>query len=278
MSHTRPDAVPEHAGSGAAALWAPSSPERPRRRALPWIVAFAIVVVLAVAAWFIGEWIARDLVSKTIRQQVITQLSLPADQKIDVELQGAVLPQLIAGTLQEVTVSSDRVALGSVTGDVVVRAEGVPVRGDAAARSASATLSLDAAQVQSLLSTVPGFPASSVQLADPNLSVDTQLTVFGAAVPVGVSLTPSAADGALVLTPTGLRLAGAEVSADDLRRRLGGLAGGVLKDWTVCVAKDLPAGVRLTGVSVTGQRLVADLAIDGRIVVDPQLQQVGTCA
>ena len=56
-----------------------------------------VVVGLAVAAWFAGEWIARDVVTKTIRQQVITQLSLPADQQVDVEVEGIVLPQLIGG-------------------------------------------------------------------------------------------------------------------------------------------------------------------------------------
>ena len=43
---------------------------------------------LAVAAWFAGEWIARDVVTKTIREQVITQLSLPDDQPIDIVVAG----------------------------------------------------------------------------------------------------------------------------------------------------------------------------------------------
>ena len=58
---------------------AAESPRR-RRRAWPWLVAFAIVVGLAVVAWFAGEAIAKDIVTKTIREQVVTQLSLPAVQ------------------------------------------------------------------------------------------------------------------------------------------------------------------------------------------------------
>ena len=72
-----------------------------RRRIWPWLAGIAGVVVLAVAAWFAGEWIATQIVSSTVRQQMIDQLALPADQQIDVTLEGAVLPQLIVGTIKD---------------------------------------------------------------------------------------------------------------------------------------------------------------------------------
>jgi len=102
-----------------------------RRRAWPWVVALIVVAGLAVAAWFAGEWIARDVVTKTIREQVITQLSLPEDQPIDIVVQGAVLPQLIRGTLDDVTISSDDVELDAFAGDVTVHAQDIAIRGDA---------------------------------------------------------------------------------------------------------------------------------------------------
>src|SRR6478609_1850844 len=102
--------------------YAEAAPKR-RRRAWPWIVALIVVVGLAVAAWFAGEWIAREVVTKTIREQVITQLSLPADQQVDVTVEGAVLPQLIRGSLDDVTISSDDVELEAFSGDVTVHAQ-----------------------------------------------------------------------------------------------------------------------------------------------------------
>ncbi|BDV30142.1 LmeA family phospholipid-binding protein [Microbacterium terricola] len=243
-----------------------------------WLIGVVIVVGLAIAAWFIGERIAHDLVVKTIRDQVITQLSLPEDQQIDVTVEGMVLPQLIAGTLTEVSIVSDDVPLGQVTGDISVEASGVPIRGDAPADEAHGTLALDVDQLQSLLSTIDGFPAESVGLDEPNVTAATELTFFGATVPLGIALTPSAAEGDLVLTPASLTLGSAEISAADLESRFGSVADRLLKDWHVCIADSLPAGVTLTEVSVIGDEIIALVDIDGAIITDPALQENGTCA
>jgi hypothetical protein len=252
-----------------------------RRRVWPWIVGFAIVAVLAVIAWFAAEAIARQVVSGIVRDQVRTQLSLPADQQIDVVIEGAVVPQLIAGTLTEVTVSSDDVTVGGdageVTGDMSVVARGVPVRGGDI-EAADATLALDEQQLRDLMSNVEDFPADSLGLAAPNVTMSVDLTLFGATFPVGAALTPSAADGDLVLTPASLQIGGAEVSAAELEDRFGRLAAGVVRDWDVCIAEYLPAGVTLTGVEVTGEQVVAGFAVDGAIANDPALQENGTCA
>lgn len=72
--------------------WAYAQPPTPRRRPVwPWLVAFGVVLALAIAAWFVGEAIAKDLVTKTIRDQVVTQLALPADQEVTVEVSGFVI-------------------------------------------------------------------------------------------------------------------------------------------------------------------------------------------
>ena len=52
----------------------------------------------------------------------------------------------------------------------------------------------------------------------------------------------------------------------------------MLRDWTLCVAQYLPAGVTLSGVTVEGEVLVADFEVDGRITTDPALRANGTCA
>lgn len=256
----------------------PASARRHRHRRWPWLVAALSVVALAVGAWFAGEYIARGIVERTIREQVITQLDLPVDQPIDIELPGQVLPQLIAGTLDELTVSSEAVSFGALSGDVVVHATGIPIRGDEPITAASATVTLDEAEVRALLSTVEGFPAESVALDEPDIVMSTSLQLFALTVPVGVSLTPTASAGELVLTPSTLRVSDAEVPAQALIDQFGALARTVVRDWNVCVAQYLPAGVALTGVRVEGATVVADLDIDGAIITDPALQADGVCA
>ncbi|GAA1946943.1 DUF2993 domain-containing protein [Microbacterium deminutum] len=257
--------------------WAVTTAPAPRRRrAWPWIVAIVIVVGLAIVAWFAGEAIARNLVVKTIRDQVITQLALPAGQDVRVDVPGPILPQLIGGTLGEVTIASDDVPIGSFAGDVVVTAHDVPIRGGDMA-GATARVTLDEQQLRELMATVDGFPAGSVGLAAPNVTMSTQISLFGVGFPVTVALTPSAVQGDLLLTPATLQLAGASISADELRQRFGQLSDAVLRDWTVCVAQYIPSGITLTDVAVQRATLVADFDIDGGIVSDPALQANGTC-
>ncbi|HWI31130.1 MAG TPA: DUF2993 domain-containing protein [Microbacterium sp.] len=260
--------------------WVLASPPEPRRRrrAWPWIVALAVMLALAVAAWFIVDAIARDLVTKAIREQAVSRLALPPDHAVDVTVDGgAVIPQLISGSLDAVTVSSDDVTMGTLTGDVAVTAHGVPISGDAPAEAASATVGIDEEQLRTLLATVEGFPADTLTLAQPNVDMTFDLGVFGASFPVGVGLAPSAVEGDIVLTPARLDLAGAQLSADDLRARFGIIADAVLRDWTVCIAQYIPVGVTLTDIAVEGELVVADLDIDGGIISDPALQAVGTC-
>jgi hypothetical protein len=256
---------------------ATAEPPRRRRRAWPWIVAFAIVIGLAIAAWFAGEAIAKDLVTKTIREQVITQLSLPADQAIQVDVPGPMIPQLIVGTLGEVTITSEDVPMESFVGDVTVTAQDIPIRGGGEMGSAAATVVLTEEQLRTLMSTVEDFPADSLGLAAPDVTMSTEVSVFGVGIPVSVSLTPSAVDGDLVLTPASLQLAGAEITAEDLSDRFGRLADAVLRDWTVCIAEYIPAGLTLTAVTVDGDALVADFDIDGATISDPDLQANGAC-
>lgn len=270
------DTQPTQPLSGA---WSYAEPApKKRRRAWPWVLAFVIVGGLAVGAWFAGEWIARDIVTKTIRDQVITQLALPADQEVDVVVAGAVLPQLIRGSLDDVTVSSEDVALDAFVGDVTVHAQDIAIRGDAAARAASATVVLDLEQLRTLLSTIEEFPADSLGLSEPDVTMATELSLFGATLPIGVALTPSAVDGDIVLSPASLQLAGNEITAAQLSEQFGGFADAVLQDYTICIAQYIPAGVELSSIAVTGEQVVAELDVDGAIVSDTALQEVGVCA
>lgn len=261
--------------SSAAAPTSPA-PVR-RRRALPWIIAGVGVIGLAVAAWFIAEAVVRDQVTKTIRELAITNLALPDDQQIDVELSGMVLPQVIGGTLTDIKVSSDNVVLGSFAGDVVVTASAVPVRGDGNIADGVAEVTINADQLRDLMKGIDGFPVDTLGIAEPDVTVSTELSAFGVKLPVGISLVPSAADGQVVLTPASVQLAGSDISTDELRRQFGLLSNTVLKDWPVCIASYLPAGVTITDLAVEGDHLNAKFAVADEIIVDAALQKNGVC-
>ncbi|MDE0547238.1 DUF2993 domain-containing protein [Microbacterium sp. C7(2022)] len=251
--------------------------EPPKKRRWPWIIVFGLVLAGGVAAWFLAEAAARDIVENTIRDGITDQLDLPADQQIDVSVAGVVIPQLIVGTVDEIDISSEDVALDGISGDVRVNAQELRIREPHTMGSANATVSMDEEQLRTLLATVDGFPSESLGLDDPNVTMSTELSFLGLEIPVSAALTPSAVDGELVLSPASFTVADAEVSADGLRDQFGVVGEVVLKDWPVCIASYLPAGVALTSAAVDGDLLTADFDIDPRLLADTALQQNGTC-
>ncbi len=81
--------------------------------------------------------------------------------------------------------------------------------------SAAATVVLTEEQLRTLMSTVEDFPADSLGLAAPDVTMSTELSVFGVSHPrerLAHASAPSTGD--LVLTPASLQLAGAEITAD----------------------------------------------------------------
>ena len=270
--------LPDPAAQWVLSSSEPAAAQKRRRRGLGWVVAAVIVVVLAVAGWFVAEAVARNVVTDTVRQRIIAELALPKDQQIDVALEGAVLPQLIGGALTSIRISSDDVRQGDFSADVVVEARDVPIRGDGEMRDAHAVVTLDESQLRGLLSAVEDFPVETVGIAAPDITASIELSLFGATVPVGLSLTPSAEEGELVLTPTSIQVAGSDITADELRRQFGIVSNAVLRDWPVCIAEYLPRGLILADVAVEGDRLRAGFDVDDRLLVDDALLADGTCA
>ena len=249
----------------------------PRRRTGRWIAVIVVVVVLLIGAVVAAEFIARSVVTSTVRSLVVQNLGIPDDQDVNVQVAGLVLPQVITGRLDEVAVSSDDVTLGPITGDVRVDLRGVPVSAGAAVDGGVASVRLDQDQLRALLGQLPDLPAGTVSVAAPDVTFETSLSLFGIAIPVGVAVTPGAADGDLTLTPASFQVAGNELDADTLRGQFGGVADPILQTRSLCIADRLPAGLTLTSATVQGQDLVATFDVAGGIVNDPALQADGTC-
>lgn len=244
-----------------------------RRRRWPWIVGGALVLVVALLVG--GEFAARAVVAAQVRTHVLAALKLPADQQLDVRTEGVVLPQLLAGRLDALHLSSDSVSFGGVTGAAEVDATGVPISGGALG-GATGRLRMDAAQLGALLKTT-SLPIDAVALDGGALTATGAVSVLGAKVPFSATLTPGAAGGDLTLTPGAVSVGGLTIDPSDTSSPL----GGVLKDFVgtqrICIADRIPAGVQLTGLAVEGGSLVASFSVDGRISVDPALQAHGTC-
>lgn len=246
---------------------------RRRRRRWPWVVLIVIVVLagLAVAA----EFVARAILPGIVRSLVIDQLDLPADQQLEVDTDGILLPQLIGGRLDSLRLSTEAVTLEGITGAVEVTATGVPLRGGDLA-GASGTIRIDEGQFTSLLATTD-LPVDTVALDGANATVSGSISVLGIAVPISLTLTPGALEGDLELTPVSLSVGGVEIDASQVGSNLGSIGADLTQPQRICIADRLPAGLTLTGLEIDGSAAVIDIDVDGAIVTDESLLEKGTC-
>ncbi len=244
-----------------------------RRRRWPWVLLAAVVVIagLLVAA----EFITRGIVDRTVRAQVVQALQLPADQPMTVEAGGILLPQVIAGRLDELRLSSDAVTLGQVTAAVDVTAQGVPLRGGDLT-AAWGSLRIGEAEFARLLIGMD-LPVEEVSLAEPDVQLGGSFRVFGAEIPVTLTLTPGAEGGDILLTAVSASLGGAEIDIATLGSRLGAVGAALAGPQRICVADRLPSGLRLEGLRVEGAEIVADIVVDPAIATDPVLLDPGVC-
>lgn len=245
----------------------------PRRRRWPWVVLIVVVVLAALVV--AAELVARAVLPGVVRSMVIEQLDLPADQQLDVETEGILLPQLLAGRLDTLRLSTDAVTLQGITGAADVTATGVPLRGGDL-DGADGTIRIDQEQFTALLSDTD-LPVDTVEFAAPNATLGGSFAVLGTAVPVSVTFTPGAVEGDLELTPVAASVGGVEVDLDRVGSSLGSLGEGITQPRRVCIADQLPAGLTLTGVEIVGDDAVIDVDADGAIVADEALQAKGTC-
>jgi hypothetical protein len=257
---------------------APVAVAPPRRRARwPWVLGVVLVVLAGIVIG--GEFVARAVVAQQIRSQLITALKLPADQQLDVAVGGIVLPQLVAGSLDDVHLSTKSVAIGPITSAVDVDATGVPIRGGALG-SATGTFRITADQLEAAVKAAAGAstPIESVAIDGAGVKATGSVSLFGASVPLALALTPGAENGELTFTPTSASIGALTVDPDTVASSpFGAALKPLFATQKVCIADRLPAGVHLSGLRVKDGELIATFTADSAITTDPALLENGAC-
>ena len=251
----------------------PAPAPKPKRKRWPWVVGITVVVLilLVVAA----ELIARAVLPGIARGIVIEQLDLPADQQLDVDASGILIPQLISGRLDSLHLSTDAVTLEGITGAVDVTATGIPLQGGELA-GADGTIRIDESQFTTLLAS-SDLPVDSVSFDAPDATVAGSVNVLGLAVPISLTLTPGVAEGDVELTPVRLTVGGLAIDASQVGSSLGSVGERLTEPQRICIADQLPAGLALTGLAIEGSEAVIDIDVNGAIATDPALLEKGVC-
>jgi hypothetical protein len=249
---------------------------RRRRGGIVAVVVIAIVAALLVVAAIVAEMLARDAVGDEISQRVAGAVGGdPAETEVDLGA-GLILPQLLAGRLDDVRVATSA-ELGGLAADLVIRAGGVPLEAGGEVRRLDVEASIPAASIETIADQL-GEPLSgaSVALDGDAIVASGEVDVLSIAVPLQLGLVPSAVDGAISLEPVSARVDSVDVPLAELREGpLSGLAERILAPREVCIADRMPAAFSLDSAEVRGDALVLGLSGDGATLASGA--PTGTC-
>lgn len=208
--------------------------------------AIAVLVALALlagVAWFGDRW-ARAEVEDRVETLVREQLpELTGD--IDATVGGRfVIPQLIGGTLHDVTITSPEATIDGFTmTDVVVVATDVPIRGTVGGADVVATGTAPTSSViQAIQSRVNLPDGVTLELHDGEIAAVG--SILG--VELAAYVRPVAAGRAITFEISRFMLGDAEVDAADIPIDLNGLLDGAAVDLEM-----LPEGIELSELTVT---------------------------
>jgi hypothetical protein len=259
-----------------------SAPPRRRRwliGILVTVVVLVVLVVLAVVGWFVAESVLRQVAADRIRTVVVDSLGANPDE-VQVEVGGgAIVPQLLGGSLDEVDIDLESMTVGAVTGAATVRAEGIPLAEGGTIERVVATVTLPGSSVAELAAIATGLPADAISVGDSTVSVRTEFDAFVTTVSIGVELALSALDGDIALEPVGVTLGDTAITAQELQGipLIGSAASDLLQTRIICVANTLPASLTLTDLTVAGGEMRVTLRGNAVPTEQEALAVTGSC-
>jgi hypothetical protein len=251
-----------------------------KRRPRGWVIALIVVasvIVLGIVAFFVAEALAKDYARGYVRDRIVEVLQLPDDADVDVDLGGgSIILQALAGRVDQVDVDVPEVAFGELSGAVRLHAEGVPLDETSPVDVLRIDFAIGADDLAALGEGAAGSDAPTFELVDGEVQLSSELALFGATIPLSLTLEPSAADGDLVLTPTSITISGETIDPGD-DSFFGQILAGLFQPQTLCIASSVPQALVLTDATIDDAELALRFRGDGAAFGGPELSTPGTC-
>jgi len=244
-----------------------------------WLRVLSVVVVLGLLVGA-AELALRLIIPNVIAAAVREQLDLSSDHPVEVSLGGSALLHTLMGRVGQVTVAIDDAELvDGLRGEVSLSADSVPF--DFAERKisgGSAELTIDREQLPAAISLLTSGAADGAEVRGGELAVSRTMQMFGADVPLSISLALSVEDGDVSIEPRSITAAGFDLTADQIRAASGGTLDELLSTHVVCVRDQIPRGITLTGLRLSSTGSVdLRVSLDPGIVSDPSQREPGSC-
>lgn len=247
------------------------------RRAL---IAFLVVIVVLVALVFVGDFVARKIVTNYVQQQVETALNLSSTAPISVDLgPGSVLLQAASGSLNNLDVSVSPLVIDGYSGSATMTAKGVPLSGTTPVEQLKVAVDVPETTITKAITSVPSLAAfkPTVTITGQRVNVDGSVSIFGLSQKIGISMVPQVTAGVPSLSIKSATLDGVTISITQLDRYVPGLSKVLQSGTSICIADQLPKTFVLTGLELRGSSLVSTFTGTGVEFNEASLSHKGTC-
>ncbi|PZF59866.1 hypothetical protein DEJ23_02340 [Curtobacterium sp. MCSS17_008] len=248
---------------------AATEPSRKRRR---WPVVLVVLVLVLAALVVVAEFVLRGVVDRTIADQVEQSLPEGATGEVSAHADGVVVPQLLAGTLDRVDITSDRLTVDGIPLAADVTAHDVPVDGVGDVHDVDGHVTLAASSVKDLAKYSPLF--DRLRLVDDGVELSGSTAVLG--YDVTYAATGDVAtqrDGRGVrITPQSVRITNSALGLE-----VGSIPGVSNVPVEVCTAQFLPEQLRIRSLDISAQQATVRVTADTLPLTEQGLRTVGSC-
>ncbi|MCU1480139.1 MAG: hypothetical protein JWQ19_925 [Subtercola sp.] len=256
-----PQSQPPHSGAQQG---------RPRRRGRIIAIVVGAVVLLAIILVAV-DFGVRAYAESQVKSAVRENLPSTVTGDVDVSIGGGpFLLQYLSGTFSEVTLTSKNMQVNGVPVQIAVTANDVSTDASKPVPSATGSITLDEAAVNSFLS-VKG--SNQITLANGTVGYSGSTQVFGLTLGYDVTATATPQGPDVLLTPTGAQLKAGSSSID-----VGGaLKAVVSQPISICVARYLPEGVQITSITPTPGSVTVTAEATNLTLTEDALKTTGSC-
>ncbi|WGD36857.1 DUF2993 domain-containing protein [Lysinibacter sp. HNR] len=233
--------------------------------------------ILAGALAVIDPWV-RDRVEDAVGDAIVSQLGGASGGQIEVTTGGfMMIPQVLSGKLDDVTVSLEGATVGEGRGDVTLTLKGLPAVPTAPFESGTMSVTMDSSAIADVIGKMDTAAIGEVTVEDGLLRVSRTQSVLRSEIQIDVWLSVSAQDNNLVLAPVRIAVNGSEISSEDAVARFGGVAALGLEPRSVCVAQFFPRGLTLTSLEQSANEYTFNFTVAPNFISDSAQRELGSC-
>jgi hypothetical protein len=250
------------------------SPRRRRSRAgrIALFVVLGIVVLLIVLV-VVAEFVLRQVVNREVAAKVEASLPAGTTGHVEAHAHGLIIPQLLAGSLDDVDLTSPKLTVQGIPLGVNVTAHGIPLSGEGTVNAVEGSVSLAGSSVHSLAKFNALFGKLSLRNGGVTLAGSTSVLGFTIDYAAEGTVAAQSSGTGITITPQKVSVTNSALGFD-----LNNIPGVTKTPVSVCTSQFLPASVRVRSLDITSAKATVRVTASNLPLSQSALKKTGTCS